>query len=463
MPFSVETTTYIMRLNIRLRLMALGIGAGMMGALIVFILLNSRQQAFELRTRLNNVGQESSGIMDQFKESLRELNSDILNYGTDHDPAIWQTTLTTSRKLGTWINEQKKSLHTQAEINLLQQIQIAYDNYLHAALKFHAKVESIGRWSVSLDDFTPVREQSQRLFDLGQTLARAHYETHDQLLLRANHSLKQLYYSVLILLGLLFAFGMALGIGIYRHLIIPLRIRLVETHALVERREKMASLGLLAAGVAHEVRSPLTSIKVGLCFQKTKFPPGSAGRADAEVVEREILRLENILDEFLTFTQPPAPNLVALQLNTFIQEMGGYFASQLKRVNIQFVTEILSPIQVMADAAQLKQVIINLVQNAANSIGRDGQITLRARSDHGLLAGKETSVAILEVADTGQGNAPEMEKQLFQPFFPTKENGVGPGLSIGAQIVQALGGELQYQTHVNHSTVFAIVLPQLNA
>jgi signal transduction histidine kinase len=266
---------------------------------------------------------------------------------------------------------------------------------------------------------------------------------------------------VLVLLGLLFAFGMALGVGVYRHLIIPLRVKLVETRALVERREKLASLGLLASGVAHDVRNPLTSIKVGMYFQKTKFPVGSAERADAEVVEREILRLESILDDFLAFTQPPAPKLVTLQLNTFLHELGGYFTPQLSRANIQLVTEILSPMQVLADAAQLKQVIINLVQNASNSIGRNGQITLRARPDQRLLAGKQTSVAVLEVADTGKGIAPEIEKRLFQPFFTTKEDGVGLGLSIAAQIVQTLGGELQYQTQLNHGPIFGIVLPQI--
>jgi signal transduction histidine kinase len=83
--------------------------------------------------------------------------------------------------------------------------------------------------------------------------------------------------------------------------------------------------------------------------------------------------------------------------------------------------------QVRADATQLKQAIMNLVQNAASSIGRDGRITLRARPDRKLLAGNETKVVVMEVADTGKGIPPEVEKRLFQPFFTTKQDGAGLG------------------------------------
>jgi signal transduction histidine kinase len=108
----------------------------------------------------------------------------------------------------------------------------------------------------------------------------------------------------------------------------------------------------------------------------------------------------------------------------------------------------------------MKQVLINLVQNAADSIGRDGAITLRSRADRKPLAQGETDVVILEVADTGPGIAPEVEKRLFDPFFTTKAEGTGLGLSIAACIVQKHGGALQYQTQVNHGTTFGIILPR---
>jgi len=107
-------------------------------------------------------------------------------------------------------------------------------------------------------------------------------------------------------------------------------------------------------------------------------------------------------------------------------------------------------------------VLINLVQNAAESIGRDGTVTLGARQSTGRLGDGETSVVILEVTDDGKGIPPEVEKRLFDPFFTTKESGTGLGLSIAARIVQMHGGALQYQTRPNHGTTFGIVLPALN-
>jgi len=115
---------------------------------------------------------------------------------------------------------------------------------------------------------------------------------------------------------------------------------------------------------------------------------------------------------------------------------------------------------VQVDPAQIKQVLINLVQNGIDSIGRDGSITLRARRDRQSLSGEEREVVILEVADTGKGIPPEVEKRLFDPFFTTKDDGTGLGLSIAARIVEKHGGALQYQTQTNRGTTFGIVLPQ---
>jgi signal transduction histidine kinase len=108
----------------------------------------------------------------------------------------------------------------------------------------------------------------------------------------------------------------------------------------------------------------------------------------------------------------------------------------------------------------MKQVLINLVRNAAEAIEQQGTVTLRVRAGRMNLHGSECAVAILEVADTGKGIPPEVGKRLFDPFFTTKEAGTGLGLPIAARIVEKHGGTLQYQTRVGHGTTFAIILPQ---
>ena len=452
-----------MNFGIKLRLAALGLAVGLMGLLIVLTTLNSQRQSAELRARLSNVDLESFGIADHFKDSLRELNHTMFLYGIRHDAAHWESFLKVSDELNTWIDEQKPKLTTQREKDVLQQIDTAYDDYRRAGRDLQAEVQSLGRQNTTLAEFSGFLAQSQRLFDLGQDLARAHYESRNLLLSHANQSLTQLSRSVLGSLGLLFVFGLALAAVVYRDMIAPLRVKLVESQALAERHEKLASLGLLAAGVAHEIRNPLTAIKAALFIQQKKFQPGSPDHADAKLVEREILRLERIVNDFLQFARPTEPELATVPADLPLQEVQLFLAPQLEKANIQLVREACAPMRIRVDPAQVKQVLINLVQNAADSIGRDGKITLRARRDRKSLPNGETDVVILEVADTGRGIPPEVEKRLFDPFFTTKDNGTGLGLSIAAGIVQKHGGLLQYQTRVNYGTTFGIVLPQVTS
>jgi signal transduction histidine kinase len=143
-----------------------------------------------------------------------------------------------------------------------------------------------------------------------------------------------------------------------------------------------------------------------------------------------------------------------------LKEVQSLLGPALAKNNIRLLLEESATAPVKVDGEQMKQVLINLVQNAADSIGRDGAITLRARADRKPLGQVETDVVILEVADTGSGITPEVEKRLFDPFFTTKPEGTGLGLSIAARIVQKHGGALQYQTQVNHGTTFGIILPR---
>jgi signal transduction histidine kinase len=449
-----------MKFGIKFRLVALALFVALMGVLILLATLNSQRQAAELRDRLSQVDFESFRIADEFRDSLRELNNTMQRYGTDHDPATWNEFVEASHKLDSWIDEQKTKLTTQREKDALQQMDVAYDDYLRVARDLQAKIQSLGQQSATLADFSPLRLVSQHLSDLGQTLGKAHYDSRTQMLAHANQTLTQLRWSVLGSLGLLFVFGLALAGVVYRGMIAPLRVKLVESQSLVERHEKLASLGMLAAGVAHEIRNPLTAIKAALFIQQKKFQPGSQEHNDAKLVEREILRLERIVNDFLQFARPTEPELSTVPAEMILAETQKFLAPELARSSIQLVLEPSAPMQIRVDVAQIRQVLINLVQNAADSIGENGTVKLRARRDRKRLANVEASVVILEVADNGKGIPPEIEKRLFDPFFTTKDTGTGLGLSIASGIVQKHGGALQYQTQVQRGTTFGIVLPQ---
>jgi signal transduction histidine kinase len=451
-----------MKLDMKFRLAALGLAVGLMAALIVFITLNSQYEVTDLQTRLNNLDLESSGIASQFRDSFHELNNTVIGYGINHDPSTWDDCLKQSDELKDWIAEQKFKLRNPSEKKILQQMEHSYGDYFQTIQDFHNKIAASGRQdNAYLSDISPIREKAQVLSELSHSLAQAHYQSRDELLAHAHKSLFELRMSILVSVGLLLIFGAALSVEIYRDLIAPLRVKLVESEALAARREKLASLGLLAAGVAHEIRTPLTAIKAVLYLQKRKFQTGSSERENVEVVEREILRLERIVNDFIRFARPADPQPAVFNVEDLLLELQNFFTPQLGDANIQLIMEILAPMRIRADVAQIKQVLINLVQNAADSIGGDGKITLRARPDQKRLASVERPVVAIEVTDTGKGISPEVEKRLFDPFFTTKEKGSGLGLTIAAQIVQKHGGELQYQTVVNHGATFGIILPRL--
>ena len=142
--------------------------------------------------------------------------------------------------------------------------------------------------------------------------------------------------------------------------------------------------------------------------------------------------------------------------------MHGLLKLQLKKSAIEFRLELSDSVWVRADTQQIKQVLINLVQNSADSIGREGIITLRVHNGTGSSRKASDDIVTVEVADNGKGIPPEVQKRLFDPFFTTKEGGTGLGLPIAARIVEKHGGELRYQTELRRGTTFSVILPRVN-
>ena len=132
----------------------------------------------------------------------------------------------------------------------------------------------------------------------------------------------------------------------------------------------------------------------------------------------------------------------------------------MEKAAIQLLLESPPDLWVRVDPQQIEQVLINLAQNAAESIERDGVIRLRARKDVARLAGRSAPVVVLEVSDTGKGIPPDVQKRLFDPFFTTKEEGTGLGLSIATRIVEQQGGALQFTTQIGRGTTFSLLLPE---
>lgn len=451
-----------MKFGIRFRLAGLALAAVLMGASIALVELSSQRQVEEAKARLGQVDTESFRIADLFKEKLRSANDKLRRYASVRDPVAWDEFLKAAEDLENWIRRPVPNLSTPRESDLLKQMNGHYEIYLLKAKEVHNRIEASGASGASLAEYNGFQEQARRFLDLGQELARTHYESRNEVLAHVNRTLSQLRFSVLALLALLFVFGSILATLVYQQLIAPLRVKLVESQALVERHEKLASLGFLAAGVAHEVRTPLTALKAALFIQHKRFKPGSPEHADSLAIERELTRLELVVNDFLQFARPAEPELGPLSADYPLQEVQSLLSPALARNGIRLVVEDSPPMTIIADAAQIQQVLINLVQNAAESIKASGTITMRARPDRKRISNGETDVVILEVVDTGKGIQPDIEKRLFDPFFTTKPTGTGLGLPIAARIVEKHGGTLQYQTRINRGTTFGVVLPKMN-
>jgi signal transduction histidine kinase len=446
--------------GIKLRLTALAVAIAAMTALIAYAAYGAWQRGSQLREKLTTVQFQSFQIADHIQQTILELNNLVLRYGVYHSTNDWARFERVSKELDTWIDDQRPIESTDKEKQIHDLINTNYDFYLDAAREIGARGQSEAGGPAPLAAFAHFEKQSQRILNLGFLLAGAHRESMDSFLAASQTSLRYLRSLLVISLTLLVLAGGGLAAVVYRELIAPLRVRLVENQALLERQEKLASLGMLAAGVAHEIRNPLTAIKAWLFIQQKQLQPGTQEYDDAEIISKEVSRLERIVRDVLLFARPSEPALATASADVPLRQVQALLAPQLEKAGIRLLVEGSAPAQVRIDPHQIQQALINLVQNAADSIGKNGVVTLRSRLLTRTIAGRPTDAVVLEVSDTGKGIAPEVEKRLFDPFFSTKETGTGLGLSITARIVEKHGGVLQYQTQVGHGATFGIVLPK---
>ncbi|MFO1477161.1 MAG: ATP-binding protein [Verrucomicrobiota bacterium] len=438
-------------LNPRVVAFLLAIACMIGGTLWAGHVLSKRIQ--EIQTKLTLVELESFELADRIQDSLMRLNSVLARYGMSQEAADWTLFNNESQALDDWIQHQSANLHSQEERQLLAGISGAYSNYLASAAQFHENLPEAARTGARLKIYGEVELQSQQVLTRNLQLAMAGRESMSAFLTRSRNSLSQLRLALLSTICLLLLAGTGIAAILYREQITALRVKLVESQEQVERQEKLAALGLLAAGIAHEIRNPLTALKAWLFIQSKDLAPNTPEFEDAEIIKNELTRLERLVQDFLQFARPSEPHLESVPADRPLREVQALLAPALRKHGIQLqLADPLSTTPIQADPQQIRQVLINLVQNAADSIDHDGTITLRSRPANGRV--------VLEVEDTGAGIPPGVEDRLFDPFFTTKTSGTGLGLPIAARIVENHGGALQYQTQLGHGTTFGILLPQ---
>jgi len=414
----------------------------------------------ELHERLAAMQWKNLQTSDHLQQAILDMNNLVLRYAAYRERGDWTNFLVASRELNDWLNAQQPILSLEKERPILDQIKAAYGDYLAAAMALNTRIYTSRLSITRVVEFTDFEKQSKRILNLGFQLAATHQSYLDSFQAQIGKSIDMLRFTLLGSLMLLLAAGIWLAMVIYRDMIAPLQVQLVESRHVVERQEKLASLGVLAAGVAHEIRNPLTAIKAWLYMQQKHLAPGTPEYEDSTLISGEINRLEKIVKDFLMFARPSDPELITVPAEKPLREVQNLMEPELKKSRIQLVLDSVPSADIRIDPGQIRQVLINLIQNAADSIGKNGTITLRARLDEKRLTDRPINVVILEVNDTGKGITPEVGKRLFDPFFTTKESGTGLGLPIAARIVEKHQGALQYQTQAGRGTTFGIILPR---
>jgi len=228
---------------------------------------------------------------------------------------------------------------------------------------------------------------------------------------------------------------------------------LSKTEAQLIRSEKLAALGQLAAGIAHEIRNPLTSINILIHSLTENLPTEDSRWEDLKVIEEEILRINEIVDQFLRFAKPAPPLLVKAEVVSIVEETLQLLRPQIEKQRILVQKEFQSLPPILMDREQMKQVILNLLLNGVQAMPKGGHLSLKGHiqeADHWIK---------LSIQDSGIGIPPEDIGRLFDPFFSTKEGGVGLGLSIAHRIIDQHRGKIEVESALGKGTLFTVWLP----
>jgi two-component system sensor histidine kinase HydH len=235
---------------------------------------------------------------------------------------------------------------------------------------------------------------------------------------------------------------------------------LLEKETQLRRADRLSALGQLSAGLAHEIRNPLGSIKGAVEILQDDFPPGHPKAEFYAILLKEVERLNGVLTNFLSFTRPVTPHLAPLDVRAVLTALEGLISGQARAHRVQIFTSFhAGPSRVMADETLLKQAFLNIMLNALEAMPEGGDLAISTRlSPEGATGGRPEWVeAVFD--DTGPGIQEDDLGRIFDPFFTTKKDGTGLGLAITHRIIETHHGTIQVMSQRGKGTTFVVSLP----
>ncbi len=231
--------------------------------------------------------------------------------------------------------------------------------------------------------------------------------------------------------------------------------RYKQMEAQIQRRERLSAMGQLASGVAHEIRNPLNAIGTIIQQLDRDFEPRENGEEYhqlARLVYQEVRRINKSIENFLRFARPEPLRLRKFSLRDFIEQLRAQYEGILREKGIQFSVKLDWKGDVEWDPDKMKQVLVNLMQNAIEVLQEGNQIALH-------IAPNDKEELIIRFRDNGPGMTPEVKKKIFNLYFTTKAQGTGIGLAIVQRIVDQHGGFINVESEVGVGTTFTIQIP----
>jgi len=237
--------------------------------------------------------------------------------------------------------------------------------------------------------------------------------------------------------------------------------RVVDVEEQLRQNEKLSALGLLAAEVAHEIRNPLTVLKMLYHSLDLKFPAGDPRAKDARIIDEKIEHLNRIVEQILDFARKPEPQLAPVNLNQLIDELGLLVRHKLKHQNVQLTQQLQPNLPAVPGArTQLEQAFLNLILNAAEAMPQGGALTITSRSLRPPRGAARPTHVVVEFKDTGQGMSDEQRRRAFASVLrTTKAQGTGLGLAIVARVVETHRGKVKIKSRAGHGTTVSVILP----
>lgn len=416
-------------------------------------------------------------------------------YFQDSDPKWLEELEANQRDFAAWEERARSTLRDEVAGTLFRQIEAGYTRYVAS------RDEVLGLYGRGERErgallHRGVREQFHTLYGLCEQFKALHEERMERAAEEARGRLRIMRAAALGAMPLALALAAVLAVFVARQLLAPIRqlaremdakaqsepllmnevkdlgrkvrdllddvdqtqSKLRKSREQMAQAEKWAMTGKLAAGVAHSIRNPLTSVKIRLFSLGRSLALAPEQKEDFAVISEEIGHIDNIARNFLEFSRPPKLKMSRVSLSDVVDLTVQLTRHRLESYEIPLAVQRAGRLPMLdADPDQLKEVLANLVFNACEAMGHaGGRITLFEEVGFADPLGK---VAVVRVADTGPGIPEDMLETVFAPFVSSKEEGTGLGLAIARRIVEEHGGWLTVRSKPGEGATFTLTLP----